>query len=400
MTESLAASELPVWDPSFDHQEVWIFNTAYWLFGDEGPLVSPARTYWSRFDEISKCCASPPFGATVRIFFADGVISIAGLGLSKWMQYIGQRAPSEQTIARLLYPNIEAAWRGERKTLGFEEAREDLDRHGIGCYDTWIPSMGGQPTPGVFVWRNRHGQFSKDGNVVSTEDPDQTTWNAAYFLQNLKDERSSCLGGGAALAESSASLVVGTLLDFGGTELCFWAQKPLTDVEVDAGVAHRCAPKICVTVLGGPKGISSEYQDAVRRAFQQKGVSLLEISLGAMEQMAHTCVGYLRVQDDCGRYRAAVTDLLRLGPQEYCRRVRAVEKDLLVRYRHARAADSRDRSSSIDARASNGCSGRRFSKGLRKPAILKKLVKPRLRARPVPSLVTATAASRREKRAT
>lgn len=86
------------------------------------------------------------------------------------------------------------------------------------------------------------------------------------------------------------------------------------------------SPRNCITVLGGPKGIPDELKVLLQKVFSSHGAPLLEISLGSYEHMAHVCVSYIRVQDDAGRYKATLTDLLRLGPKHYAEVLSRMDK--------------------------------------------------------------------------
>ena len=83
-----------------------------------------------------------------------------------------------------------------------------------------------------------------------------------------------------------------------------------------------------MTILGGPKGVKHETKMALHEVFKSKGVSLLEVSLGKTEQMAHTCLGFLRMQLEAGRLMPALTDLISLGPQRYAELQIALEAKL------------------------------------------------------------------------
>jgi len=255
--------------------------------------VCPRSTFKGRFDEITKCMASPPFGATLRAFYADGVITVKGLDLSKWMRHVGKPAPSEQGMAHLVWFNVEAAWRGETRTLTLAEAKADLATHGGEWeLDSWKP--GPQPTPGVFVWRHH--------TVADWQDLTRTAESAAYHLQSFINLEPPL----------PPQAVIGNLLDAKGALLRFMSPRPLTTDTSDS-----ILPRACITVLGGPKGIPDDLKGLLHGAFSQHGAKLLEVSFGPYEHMAHVCVSFVRVQDDAGLYRAALTDLLRLGPVAY-----------------------------------------------------------------------------------
>jgi len=284
---------------------------AYKLFGSNGPEVSIEQTHRSRLDELSKCLAVAPADASVRLFWADAVVSIAGPEMAYWTYFIGSRAPSEQGMARLLVQNIEAAWRGNWWTRSFQQAKEAVDAcqdwNAVGAsQDTSAEHSDehGQPVPGVFVWKN-----------VPLDGENWEQWNADgwplrpiaesvdYFLTKLTYE---CGGSGT---------VVGVLLDVDGADLQFLSTQPLSA----KGESGRGGPSTSVTVLGGPKGISGSVKQLIKDGFKAGQIPLVEVCLGPEEQMAHACVAYLRLQDDAGRFRPAICDLLNLGMQGYVR---------------------------------------------------------------------------------
>lgn len=281
------------WAPRFDYEEVWVMNTEYALYGEEGPQVTPSKTHRGRLDEMAKCLGAASGNATVRFFWSDAVISVEGPDMGRWMIYTAKKAPTEQQFVKFMWDNIEAAWRGETWTRRVYEAVPDWSFEA----DDWlrdniVVSGAKQPTPGIFVWRA------------------PVEVSAPVFLR-----RSGSLG------------TVGVLLDYGGADLRFLAKRPVAPSCVDAAGDVK-DPEACVTVLGGPKGISDPYKGAVRKIFEGAGVPLLDVCLGPEEEMAHVCIGYLRVHDDAGRFRASVVDLWRLGGQAYAHAGLAVEASL------------------------------------------------------------------------
>jgi len=103
--------------------------------------------------------------------------------------------------------------------------------------------------------------------------------------------------------------------DVDGADLQFLSTQPLSA----RGHQGRQNPSTSITVLGGPKGISSSVKLLLKDAFKASHIPLLEVCLGPEEEMAHACVAFLRLQDDAGRFRAAVYDLLNLGKEGYAR---------------------------------------------------------------------------------
>jgi hypothetical protein len=291
----------PDWESRFDGQEVWIMNTEYNLFNDEGPIVSAYATYKGQFDEICKCLASPPFGAVVRAFYADGVITVNSREFNKWMRYIGRAATSEQDVAYLIWFNLEAAWRGEKRALTWEEATASLDSHGFGDIDSWKP--GPQPVPGVLV--------SRHVPVLGMANPLQQTVQAAkdYLQEFIRS-----------VPSMPASTVIGALLDLEGAQLRFASSHPLPSTK-----PNFVLPRACVTVLGVPKRIPEDLKKMLHGVFADLGSPMLEISLGQYEEMTHTCVSFLRVQDNGGFYKAALADLLNLGQKRYAEFIASLE---------------------------------------------------------------------------
>lgn len=329
------------WKSSFDDQETWIFNTAYYLFGKKGPNVASHSAWWSRLDELAKCVGLST-GQAVRLIFADAIVNIEGTDLWYWMRFLGQTAPSEQQMVKMLVPNIAAAWRGDRKTWTLEEAQDAYNcPDGAWGPDSYAePPKPGQPTPGVFVWRNSWGEAAQDTGkklqaqtladsaaaekLVDVPDLDFETLlhrgvstNVACFLRRLEGRDSPVDKPASNMAISRS---FGVLLEYSGADLQFLATRPLTAPD---GVG--ALPGTCVTMLGGPKGISAGVVDAVRLTFKDHGIPLLEIALGEEQQMAHVCLGYLRVEDQKGRYKAALTDLFRLGAAGYAEFMEAVD---------------------------------------------------------------------------
>ncbi|CAK9103135.1 unnamed protein product [Durusdinium trenchii] len=273
------------WQPHFVHQEVWVLNTAYKLYGPWGPNVALKATHVGRMDELAKCLAVAPPNADVRLFWADAVVSVEGEDLSNWIRFLGKKAPSEQQIAKFLWPNIYAAWRGELSSRSLHEAKQD-----------WSPD---KPTPGVTVWKynleqeDDWPQQSESSRCWEEWPRGPTATGMSTYLQKLRD--------GVAAGKRA---------------------NPLSKR------ADPDDPQVLITVLGGPKGITSGFKATVQAVFGSQGVAIVEASLGPHEQMAHACVAHLRLQDDAGLLRAAITDLLHLGRFRYKSLLRATEATL------------------------------------------------------------------------
>lgn len=313
------------WEPQFKRQEVWLFNTEYCLFGPDGVLVDEQNSHRSRLDEMAKALVNSPPSSATRMFWADGVVSVEGPELGKWMYWLGKKAPSEQQMVRYLVPNIEAAWHGIWRVRSFKEAREDYRASGEKAESTWPPERPRQPTPGVFAWRARRREgedWSKwpeqadvgvwdhewrEGQLHWPLEP--TMESAKFFLSSVrKNPRTS---NRTEFDSEACELAVGMLLEYGGADLDFGSQFPRAPrLKAVAGMPD---PSACVTMLGGPKGISKPFQDALRQVFRDAGVTLLEVCLGPQEEMAHVCLAHLRVMQDSLRFRASVVDLFRLG---------------------------------------------------------------------------------------
>ncbi|CAE8690080.1 unnamed protein product, partial [Polarella glacialis] len=204
----------PQWEPRFIHQEIWILNTEYRLFTSTGPQVSTEATHWSRLDEVAKCIAVAPANASLRIFWADAVISVEGDGLGKWMRFVRKKAPSEQQLSKFLYPNIAAAWRGERSTRTVNEAMASRESDGAASEE--------KPTPGIRVWRSE----PDDGEAFCWSGAGwprgPTSESLRYFLQPSQyawflDHKGP-----------EAPQVVGVLLDVDGTPLRCLSASPLS----------------------------------------------------------------------------------------------------------------------------------------------------------------------------
>lgn len=290
------------WQPHFVHQEVWVLNTAYKLYGPWGPNVALKATHVGRMDELAKCLAVAPPNADVRLFWADAVVSVEGEDLSNWIRFLGKKAPSEQQIAKFLWPNIYAAWRGELSSRSLHEAKQD-----------WSPD---KPTPGVTVWKynleqeDDWPQQSESSRCWEEWPRGPTATGMSTYLQKLRD------------GVAAGKRVVGVLLDMDGPILRCLSANPLSKR------ADPDDPQVLITVLGGPKGITSGFKATVQEVFGSQGVAIVEASLGPHEQMAHACVAHLRLQDDAGLLRAAITDLLHLGRFRYKSLLRATEATL------------------------------------------------------------------------
>lgn len=301
--------------------EVWLLNTEYRLFGPQGPEVCPEATHCGRLDEAAKVLAVAPGYAAVRLFWADGVVSVEGPALGEWMRWMGQRAPSEQQMVTFMWPNIMAACRGELWTWSITQAKSAWWATGGGAHaQPTKESSSGQPTPGVFVWRNR--QEPGEEWWDNSDSPDARTWagrrewplrptaeNLAHFLAGIRSNPWSHMH----LSQTASRAVVGVMLDVDGASVRFGAGSPLSR----HSALDEPDPEACVAILGGPKGISESIKALVRDVFQEHSIPLVKVCLGPHEQMAHACVAYLRLQEDAGLFRAAVMDLLRLGSLRY-----------------------------------------------------------------------------------
>ncbi|CAE6972459.1 ASB2, partial [Symbiodinium sp. CCMP2456] len=298
------------WRKQFTHQEIWVMNTAYCLYASDGPQVALEATFRGRLDEMAKCLAVSPADAAVRLFWADAVISVEGDDLSTWMRFLTKRAPSEQQTCQFLWPNIVAAGEGRRACRGVEEAIE-----------SWTADAEAeQPTPGIDVWKPKIAEELLQRELEESwfEWPRQPTAESAHhFLKKLQMRWSRDTNG-----ESRPS-VVGMLLDIDGATLKPYCASPLSPP-----ARHVSDPEVCVTILGGPKGISPGFKACLQDVFGTLAVPLLKVRLGPEEEMAHACLAYLRLQDDAGLLKAAVTDLLRLGPSRYASLVASSERAL------------------------------------------------------------------------
>lgn len=304
-------------------------NTEYRLFGATGPQVSREATHHSRLDEMAKCLAAAPGCAAVRLFWADAVVSVEGPDLGEWQRWVGKRAPSEQQMVHFMMPNIEAAWRGEVRTRSLNEAKELWYSHG--SWDEPAPmcaEVGGQPTPGVFVRRSPHAEGEEwfEGKDQAPRDWRKVTWptrptreHVAHFLPGVKSNRWNHM----LLHTKPSEAAVGVLLDYSGVDLRFLTRTPLSGQGPEGRQSPE--PEACVTILGGPKGMSEAVKEILRESFENAKVPLLEVCLGPEEEMAHACVAFLRLQDDAGLYRAALVDLLRLGPAAYHKLLEVME---------------------------------------------------------------------------
>lgn len=260
--------------------------------------MNPETTHWSRLDEMCKVLAVSDAHTTVRLFWADSVVSVGGPDLGRWMKVTSRKAPSEQQMAKLLYPNIAAAGRGEKKTFTVQEATENYDWE-KGEYT----NTSGQPTPGIYVWK-------------SEKELNSPAWGESYSTEPASEivrEYLSKFEGGDTL---------GVFLDYDGAELrCFGT----TSVHDNDSIRNT------VTILGGPKGIADSFKAMIRKSFVSKGIPMVEICLGPQQQMAHACVAYLRLEADAGRLRPALFDLHHLGAEAYKSRFDSLEVDHLRR---------------------------------------------------------------------
>lgn len=319
----------------FQHQEFWIFNTEYCLFGPDGLEVTPEATHRGRLDELVKCLAVAPPDAVVRWFWADAAVYFEGHEFSQWLRLQGKKAPTEQQLVASIWPNILAAARGASWTRSLQEAlavEQEPDA------DAAIDSeQDKQPTPGVFVWRFELAPWSQNEGQVALET--QTPWwQRAWSARPAREALEYFLNG----LLSSRSEVVGLLLDANGIALRFLRATPFSSTTTAAD------PQACVIVLGGPKGISPDFKAALREGFEVCQIPLLEVSLGQAEQMAHACVAHLRIQDDNKLFRSAVLDLWRLGTAGYEDLVSQVDRALSLlplsaqHVSHCREPESRD----------------------------------------------------------
>lgn len=324
-----------------------MLNTEYRLFSDKGPRVSLQALHRCRLDECAKCIGVAPAGATVRLFWADAVISLEGPDFGRWLRVVGRTSPSEQGMSWYLLPNIEAAWRGEWRTRTLAEGEADCAAHGFPkaefrdpCFRDGRAVEPKQPSPGISVWRSlpradedwtpagkaKEGDWDESNNKWRGYGGDApwptgaTVESATHFLERYR-----------------GTDAVGVLLAYQGAKLDFVATRPLAA----PGKALE-TPEACITVLGGPKGITPTFARAIKDVFSAATVPLLEVCLGPEEEMAHACVAFLRLQDDAGRYRAAVVDLLRLGREGYDRRAARLRQA----YESAALGDSENRSRS------------------------------------------------------
>jgi len=336
------------WESSFRRQEIWVMNTEYRLFGKDGPTVSGASAHVGRLDEMAKCLAAAPGSAAVRLFWADAVISVEGPDLGDWQFWIGKRAPSEQQMICFLLPNIHAAWRGEKRTRTVKEAKQLWYSHG--SWDDPAPqveSVGGQPTPGIFVWKNPKLDGEEWWDNPPPE-PEPGYWregswplrptreHVAHFLGSLRTSRWSHVD----LKSEESEAAAGLLLEYSGVDLRFLARRPLSHRSW-VPIARRPDPEACAMILGGPKGMSEPVKDLIREAFRVVAdTPLLEVCLGPREEMAHACVAFMRLQDDAGFFRAAVVDLYRLGREGFESLVAAAEQAMRARLATWRPAKS------------------------------------------------------------
>mmetsp|Transcript_102642 Transcript_102642/g.299423 ORF Transcript_102642/g.299423 Transcript_102642/m.299423 type:complete len:368 (+) Transcript_102642:72-1175(+) len=315
------------WESRFDRLEVWVLNTEYRLFGPDGPAVTPDATHQHRLDEMAKCLGVAPAYGALRLFWADAVISVEGPDLGSWMYWMGQRAPSEQQLVRFLWPNIQAACRGDLRTRTVGEAKAAWWLAQDPANEAQLSGWDGQPTPGIFVWRNREDEGEDWEHGVEWGDAGRRAWptrptseHMQHFLGRLRSNPYSHISSWAEPSEAA----VGLLLDIDGVDLRFLSSSPLSRPPASGGPE----PKAFVAVLGGPKGVSPPFKELVRTAFASHGTPLLEASLGPREQMAHACVAFLRLQEDAGLLRAAAVDLLRLGRGGYAKLLGRVETAL------------------------------------------------------------------------
>lgn len=304
-------------------------NTAYRLFTPDGPTVSPRLHHKSRLDEMAKVAAVSPTHATVRFFFSDSLITIEGTDIARWMWFTNNRAPSEQLFVGLLFPNIEAAWHGCERTLSLAEAKPlcwDENGRWRGSPSSYPQGCAGQPIPGIFVRRAKKmagEQWWDDGDFP--QNWDELEWPLRPTREYMQECARGVLTNALSHVDSSSepsTAAVALLLDYAGADLRFLSPTPLAPK-----ASTRADPQACVQILGGPKGISRGVLAAVRDVFAaEPGLRLAEVCLGPVEQMAHACVAYLRIQEDAGLLRSAVADLVRVGARGYAQFARTVEE--------------------------------------------------------------------------
>lgn len=314
--------------PPLDHEEVWLMNDHYNLFGEDGaPAVTPQKSFHGRLDECMRCLGDLDGHVVVHIFFADGVIVVSGPDLLSWMRYTGMKVPSEQNLIELIWPNILAASKGEFRTWSCGEAKAARIK---GQASEWK----GQPTPGVYVWQNNwskqcEGVYAWKNDLSNGQENRESIGlveNLKYAMQSLVESQISNKEPQRVLEPLSqrSGCVLGLLLEQEGVALHFLTRKPMNQE-----IKTTCVPKTVVTVLGGPKGVKTETKRSLHEVFQSQGISLLEVSLGQTEQMAHTCLAYLRMMLEDNRLIPALTDLISLGPQRYAELQLALEAKLL-----------------------------------------------------------------------
>lgn len=227
------------WEPHFKHQELWVLNTAYKLFGLWGPLISSEATHRGRLDELAKCLAVAPPNAAVRLFWADAAVCVEGDDMSEWIRFLGKNAPSEQQIAKFLWPNVYAAWQGQPSSRSLMEAMRD-----------WSPEQMDKPTPGVSIWKYELEQEDSwmqrsEGSRSWYEWPRLPTGRSmSIFLQRLNERWG---------ADAKA---VGLVLDMDGAFLRCFSANPLSNNSIQCSPA----PQGLITVLGGPKGITTNFK--------------------------------------------------------------------------------------------------------------------------------------------
>merc|ERR1712039_609920 len=151
-----------------------------------------------------------------------------------------------------------------------------------------------------FVWKNNWVAPSdavKDNRVFGIEPVfrELVRSNVAYVLSRI---------------ETYANAVVGVLLDRGGATLRCVATQPLA-------VGSDVLPETCATIIGGPEGIPQFMVEFLRSTFRARQMPLLEVALGDGQHLTHICMSHVRVEDHNGRYKSALTDLLRLGSAGY-----------------------------------------------------------------------------------
>jgi len=99
----------------------------------------------------------------------------------------------------------------------------------------------------------------------------------------------------------------------------------------NSNLADKGHATAMITILGGPKGLPDSTKIAIREAFSAASIPLLTVSLGPHEQMASACISHLKLMEDSGLLKAAITDLSRLGHAKYNQMVKILESSFSAR---------------------------------------------------------------------